>query len=87
MTALLALVPAPIKIAAIAALAAGAAYYAGTWVGATKERQAIELAASKKALERVNDMVKNNANFLTLPDRDRCLVFMRDSGLPDSACD
>jgi hypothetical protein len=43
--------------------------------------------AAKLALERVQELEKNNANFKNLSDRDRCLVFMRDSGLPENNCD
>ncbi|GCA49313.1 hypothetical protein KGO5_01756 [Sinorhizobium sp. KGO-5] len=50
------------------------------------ERQALAVEASKNALERIQNLEKSNANFKKLSDRDRCLVFMRDSGLPDSAC-
>lgn len=62
-------------------------YYPATWIGATNERQAAQGRAGKEALERVQTLEKNNANFRNLSDRDRCLVFMRDSGLPSSACD
>lgn len=50
-------------------------------------RDAARLEAAKEAATRINNLEKNNANFRRLSDRDRCLVFMRDSGLPDSACD
>ncbi len=46
-----------------------------------------EAQAGKRALERIGQLEKSNANFNRLDDRGRCLVFMRDSGLPDSACD
>lgn len=55
--------------------------------GQRVERQALATEASKNALERIQHLEKSNANFKKLSDRDRCLVFMRDSGLPDSACD
>lgn len=55
--------------------------------GQRVERQALAIEASKNALERIQHLEKSNANFKKLSDRDRCLVFMRDSGLPDSACD
>lgn len=53
----------------------------------TREQQTIASQQAKIALERVHIMEKNNANFRNLSDRDRCLVFMRDSGLPVSSCD
>lgn len=51
--------------------------------GAAAERQAAAVAAGKRIVE----MEKNNADFRALPARDRCRAFMRDSGLPESACD
>ena len=50
-------------------------------------RETGKIAAAKSALERVQKLENNNADFKRLSDRDRCRVFMRDSGLPDSACD
>lgn len=50
------------------------------------ERAAVNAQAAKEAVARINNLEKNNANFRNLSDRDRCLVFMRDSGLPDSSC-
>ncbi len=50
-------------------------------------RDQAAIDASKKAVERIQALEKNNANFSKLPARDRCLLLMRDSGLPDSACD
>lgn len=47
------------------------------------ERQAAIVAAGKRIVE----MEKSNEAFRALPARDRCLAFMRDSGLPDTACD
>jgi hypothetical protein len=64
-----------------------AAFGAGHWHGASTERDQARLAAHEEALKRITDMEKTNADFLALPDRERCLVFMRHSGLPDSACD
>lgn len=51
------------------------------------ERNISAIETGKKALERIQKLEKSNAEFETLSDRDRCLVFMSDSGLPDSACD
>lgn len=50
-------------------------------------RSEVELAAAKNALTRINQLEKNNAGFTKLTARDRCLVFMRDSGLPIENCD
>lgn len=55
--------------------------------GERTERDQAAIETGKAALERIQNLEKNNANFETLSDRDRCLLFMRDSGLPDSACD
>lgn len=52
----------------------------------TRVREKIVAEQAKLALERIEKLEKNNAEFLALPDRDRCLVFMRDSGLPESHC-
>jgi len=38
-------------------------------------------------VQRIKQLEKSNAEFNRLSDRDRCLVFMRDSGLPDGTCD
>jgi hypothetical protein len=87
---ILALIPDAIKLPVIAALCfaigAAAMYYPARWLGATNERQVIAAQAAKEALVRVQEMEKNNEAFRNGSDRDRCLVFMRDSGLPDSAC-
>jgi hypothetical protein len=49
-------------------------------------RQEIVAEQAKLALQRIENLEKNNADFNSLPDRERCLVFMRDSGLPESNC-
>jgi hypothetical protein len=51
------------------------------------ERNKIETLALRQAITRVQTMEKNNANFRTLSERDRCLALALDSGLPNSACD
>jgi hypothetical protein len=68
-------------------LGAAVMFYPAKWIGVADERQAAQVRAGKEALERVQTLEKNNANFRNLSDRDRCLVFMRDSGLPGSSCD
>ncbi len=55
--------------------------------GERRERDQAAIETGKAALERIQNLEKNNANFEKLSDRDRCLLFMRDSGLPESACD
>lgn len=75
------------KIGAGAALGALLAYYPAKLVGRAEGRTAVQAEAAKEALERIENLEKNNANFRKLSDRDRCLVFMRDSELPDSSCD
>lgn len=68
-------------------LGAALAYYPSKLVGAREERQSQQIKAAKEALDRITSLEKNNANFRNLPARDRCLVFMRDSGLPEESCD
>lgn len=70
-----------------AILGALIAFYPAKLIGRSEGRAAIQAEAAKEALERIGNLEKNNANFRKLSDRDRCLVFMHDSGLPDSACD
>ncbi|MGY5793659.1 hypothetical protein ACXHXM_25955 len=76
-----------LKLGAGAALGASLAFYPAKLVGRSEGRASIQAEAAKEALERIDNLEKNNASFRKLSDRDRCLVFMRDSGLPDSACD
>ena len=68
---------------AVALAAIGIAYVQGRADGV----KITEAEAGKRALERIGQLEKSNANFNRLDDRGRCLVFMRDSGLPDGACD
>ncbi|NTD84304.1 hypothetical protein [Agrobacterium tumefaciens] len=56
-------------------------------MGKREGKSVAQIEAAKAAIERINTLEKNNASFRSLPDRHRCLLFMRDSGLPDSACD
>ncbi|CDN52549.1 Hypothetical protein RG1141_CH01840 [Neorhizobium galegae bv. officinalis bv. officinalis str. HAMBI 1141] len=85
------LIPDVIKLPVIAvlcfAVGAAAMYYPARWMGATNERQVLAAQSAKEALDRVQNLEKNNANFRNLSDRDRCLAFMRDSKLPISSCD
>ncbi len=87
----LALIPNWLKITAgglvVLVLVAGGAYAIGKRDGRTEERAAIEIKAAKEALKRIDNLEKNNASFRNLDSHHRCLVFARDSGLPDSICD
>jgi hypothetical protein len=65
-----------------AAIAAAPVYFYGKSV----QRSETRAEAALDALDRIQDMEKNNASFSKLSDRDRCLVFMRDSGLPTDLC-
>lgn len=64
-------------------LVAGSSYTLGMREG----RSQAQSDAARAALERIKQLEKNNASFRNLDDRHRCLVFMRDSGLPESSCD
>lgn len=85
------LIPTWLKITAggvLGALALSTAFYTlGKHHGASTERAAMQIEAGKKALERITQLEKSNETFLSLTPRHRCLAFMRDSRLPDSACD
>ncbi|KQV78163.1 hypothetical protein [Rhizobium sp. Root1220] len=74
------------KIGAGVALGGALAVYPAILVGRSEGRAAVQAEAAKEALVRIDNLEKNNANFHKLSDRDRCLVFMRDSGLPDENC-
>lgn len=76
-----------LKLGAGAALGASLAFYPAKLIGRAEGRSAFQAEAAKEALERIDNLEKNNASFRKLSDRDRCLVFMRDSGLPGSACE
>ncbi len=76
-----------LKIAAVGLLCAVILSTGAYQLGKREGRSETQIEAAKEALDRINTLEKNNASFRKLPDRDRCLVFMRDSGLPDSACD
>lgn len=80
----------PLQYAALAAaavagavLACGPAYLTGKSAG----RAEIEAQAAKNALERMAEVDKRHENFASKSDRDRCIIFMRDSRLPISNCD
>lgn len=50
--------------------------------GRAAERKAAMIEAGK----RIQDMEKNNEQFRNLSARERCVAFMRDSGLPENHC-
>lgn len=76
-----------LKIGAGVLIGALLAYYPAYLSGKSIVRSEIEAKAAKDALARIQTLEKNNAAFKSLPDRDKCLVFMRDSGLSGSNCD
>ena len=76
-----------LKIGAGAALGAVLAYGPAYVHGKSIAKSQIEAEAAKEALARIQTLEKNNAAFKGLSNRDKCLEFMRFSGLPDGACD
>ncbi|HCJ70816.1 hypothetical protein [Agrobacterium pusense] len=82
-----ALIPNWLKIAAGGLLCAVLLASGSYWLGKREGRSETQIEAAKEALDRISTLEKNNASFRNLTDRGRCLVFMRDSGLPDSTCD
>ena len=64
-------------------LVAGSSYA----IGKREGRSQAQADAARAALDRINTLEKNNATFRNLDDHHRCIVFMRDSGLPESNCD
>lgn len=85
--AALAFIPGWAKMGAVALLALFLAYLGGKWHGGAVATAEIKAAAARAALERIQELEKNNAQFLGLPARERCLMFARDSELPESICD
>ncbi|UXS33977.1 hypothetical protein FY152_17595 [Agrobacterium tumefaciens] len=81
------LIPGWIKLIAAVIVGAALLSFASFQIGKREGKSDAEIAAAKEAVNRINTLEKNNASFRNMSDRHRCLVFMRDSGLPDSACD
>lgn len=81
------IIPGWVKLGAAAVLGAALLSIASFQVGKREGKSAAQIEAAKEAVNRINNLEKNNASFRNMSDRHRCLVFMRDSGLPDSACD
>lgn len=50
--------------------------------GRNAEREAARIEAAK----RITEMEKSDAEFRHLSSRERCIAFMRDSGLPEHHC-
>jgi hypothetical protein len=80
-------IPVWLKVGAGVLAAVLMAYQLGKWTGAKDTRIAAQVQAIKEASSRISNMEKNNADFRSKSARDRCLVLMRDSELPDSGCD
>lgn len=51
--------------------------------GRAYEKQLARIEAGK----RIKEMEQSNEKFRSLSARDRCIAFMRDSGLPERHCD
>lgn len=59
----------------------------GTMHGRALGKEEARAEAAAEAVKRITEMEKNNAGFQKLPARERCRVFMRDSGLSADICD
>lgn len=81
------IIPGWVKLGTAAVLGAALLSIASFHVGKREGKSAAQIEAAKEAVNRINNLEKNNASFRNMSDRHRCLVLMRDSGLPDSACD
>lgn len=75
-----------VKLFCVGAVCLAIGTAAGTWHGKSLGRAEVEAEAAKLALERVQELEKNNANFKNLPSYERCRIFMRDSGLSEDNC-
>lgn len=87
MIAMLAALPNTVKLIGSALIGAlltfGPVYLYGKHAG----RADAELTATKNALDRIEEMNQHDAKFRNSSPHDRCITFMRDSGLPSSECD
>lgn len=81
------IIPGWVKLGGAAVLGAALISIASFQVGKREGESVAQIEAAKEAVKRITNLEKNNASFRNMSDRHRCLVFMRDSGLPDSACD
>lgn len=75
------------RIAIGALLGAAVAFGPIYLYGKSSGKSEIQVQAAKDAINRIQEMESNNAAFKNLPARERCIAFMRDSGLPVSECD
>lgn len=82
MMAFLALIPTPVKYAAVALFAVVLAYNAGKWRGASQESAAAEVRAAKATIEQLRERGMINEAVKDLSD---CQL-ARDIN-PDSVCD
>jgi len=82
-----ALIPGWLKIGAAAVVGVALLSAVSFQIGKREGKSVAQIEAAKAAVSRINTLEKNNASFRNMSDRHRCLVFMRDSGLPDSTCD
>lgn len=80
-------IPNWLKIGAAAVVGAALLSITSFQIGKREGKSVAQIEAAKAAIERINTLEKNNASFRNMSDRHRCLAFMRDSGLPDTACD
>lgn len=80
-------VPLWLKLALAIVIAVALAYQLGRWNGAADKLDELRMAAIKEATGRIISMENNNEDFRRKSPRDKCLVIMRYSGLPDSGCD
>lgn len=68
MTAFLALIPTPVKYAAVALFAVVLAYNAGKWRGASQESAAAEARAAKATIEQLRERGMINEDVARLSD-------------------
>lgn len=75
-------------LAAVAALLALFAWHKWqVWSAYDDGVKAEEMRARIEAGRRITEMEENNEEFRKLPARERCRLFLRDSGLPEHHCD
>lgn len=77
------------KVSLLAGVLAGAllCYLPANMLGEIRGRAAAEREAMRTAIDRVEKLEKSNAKFNSGTAHDRCVIFMRDSGLSVKECD
>lgn len=65
---------------------ASIAYPTGYLKGKSAGKEEVRAEAAVEAIDRIENMEERNANFSNLPDRERCRIILRDSGLPVERC-